>query len=424
MGRDDYYIGMTDLQSRYGYSGYKKRRKRRHAKKYVFRALVISVCVLLTAAIGAGIFFGVKAIIPDGSNPENNNVNTSAPTQATQSSAQTPTETQPDTESATVPVTTAPEITNQTLVFNKPNIKDNGGDGVFISGNVYLWNHKAFNIFGSSEKIAKNYSSAVGYIADKLGGDVTVYNMVIPNQAEFGLPQRISDSVGNMSQADNIKCIYENLKSNVKPINCYNALSAHCNEYLYFGTDHHWTALGAYYAYEEFCKETGLTPMTISDDKCESVSGFTGAFCTMTNSAELYANPDTVYFYDLPNDTYAYLRETPGSERLTVSVYYPGASSGTLTYGAFCWGDVSEFIIHSDCNTGRKIAVVKDSYGNAFVPYLTANYDEVHMIDFRYWKGNLTDYLKSNGIKEVLILNNTMSANAPTQVDMMKDLVG
>lgn len=421
MKRDEYYIGMS--VSKNGTSRYRRRRKRRNAKIITFRILEISVCVLLIAAVTAGVWFLVSAISTAAGKGDTGETLPVA-TVPTDKAPSEPQNTEAPTAVTTVPVTTTPNTNNSVLVFNKPDIKDNGASGDFISNAIYLWNNKAYNIFGSSEKIAKNYSSGVNYIAKKLGSDVKVYDIVVPNQVEFGLPSRIVESVGGHSQAENIKCIYENLSDDVIPVNCYNVLSEHCNEYIYFGTDHHWTSLGSYYAYTAFCDRAGLTPMTISDDKCEKVAGFTGAFYTATSSPALLANPDTVYFYDLPNDTYAYLREKPDSERLTVDVYYPGASSGTLTYGAFCWGDVSEFIIHSDCNTGKKVAVIKDSYGNAFAPYLTANYDEVHLIDFRYWKGELPSYLKSNGITDVIIINNTMSANAPDQVDTMKELVG
>lgn len=71
---------------------------------------------------------------------------------------------------------------------------------------------------------------------------------------------------------------------------------------------------------------------------------------------------------------------------------------------------------------GKKIAVVKESYGNAFVPYLTNNYEEVHVIDFRYFKHNLVDYCKTNGIDEVLFMNGVMSANTQVQLDSMSGL--
>ena len=79
-----------------------------------------------------------------------------------------------------------------------------------------------------------------------------------------------------------------------------------------------------------------------------------------------------------------------------------------------------KFYICEHC--GKIIAVVKESYGNAFVPYLTYNYEEVHVIDFRTFGDNLVSYCQQNGIDEVLFLNGVMSANTQIQLDSMSGL--
>lgn len=74
-------------------------------------------------------------------------------------------------------------------------------------------------------------------------------------------------------------------------------------------------------------------------------------------------------------------------------------------------------IDNKDLSDGRKLALVKDAYGNAIAPFLCENYDEVHVIDFRYFDGNLKDYCTQNKIEEVLFLNGIMSANSALQVE-------
>ena len=104
------------------------------------------------------------------------------------------------------------------------------------------------------------------------------------------------------------------------------------------------------------------------------------------------------------------------------TVYYENASSGSLTYGVFVCGENPLNILKSDRQTGKKIAVVLDSYGNAMAPYLTYNYDEVHLIDSRLWAGNLASYCSENGIGEVLFINSVSSANSERQVRAIKSL--
>jgi len=289
---------------------------------------------------------------------------------------------------------------------------------------LYLYQNKGFNLFGSTEKVAKNYSTTLNSIVKKLDKNVKVYNMVVPNQTEFGLPERIKNELGCVSQAENLKTINKYLDSKINVINCYNALSQHNDEYIYYRTDHHWTSLGAYYAYTAFCEQTGNTPLDITKLTKNTIDGFTGSFYGLTGSNALYKNADTVTYYTLPNKTSAHMKERMNSQTIYCDVYYPASTSGSLTYGVFCWGDTAQFVINSDAGTGKKIAVVKDSYGNAFAPYLTANYDEVHLLDYRYFSGDLNSYLKQNGIDEILFLNNTMSANSASQVAGMKNALG
>ena len=87
---------------------------------------------------------------------------------------------------------------------------------------------------------------------------------------------------------------------------------------------------------------------------------------------------------------------------------------------------MAKMYYEKDCDinklNGKKIAVIKESYGNAFVPYLTANYEEVHVIDFRYFEDNLKDYCTTNGIEEVMFVNNIVAANTAIQVDRIRTL--
>lgn len=427
--KDEYFIGMVDtFAANQKFSRNKRRSKR---KLLLRRALIIALCCAVIAGLAALTWFCIVPAVgslfagstadeatPD-SAPVTTVIETTAPVETTVAiTTEAPT---------TVPPTTAPEETTapteapvDTDEFIAPVIKDDGKDGTLYSSTLYLYKKAGYNLFGSTDKVAKNYAKAVNDIAKTLNKKTKVYNIVVPNHTEFGLPTRIAKEIGCTSQADNIKVINKNLSDRIQPINCYNALSAHNDEYIYYNTDHHWTSLGAYYAYTAFCEQTGKTPIDIKELKKNSIDGFTGSFYTLSGSSALYSNADTVEYYDLPVKTSAKMKERMGSSTINCDIYYPASTSGTLTYGVFCWGDTAQFVINTSAKTGKKIAVVKDSYGNAFAPFLTAHYDEVHLLDYRYYSGKLKDYVKSNGIDEVLILNNTMSANSTSQVATMK----
>ena len=111
------------------------------------------------------------------------------------------------------------------------------------------------------------------------------------------------------------------------------------------------------------------------------------------------------------------------------SLYYENATEGSNTYGVFIFGDNPLTVIQSqspDAQKGKKLVIVKESYGNAIAPYFTNNYEEVHVVDFRYFSSNanksLPAYCSENKITDVLFANGVMSANTQLQLDNMADM--
>lgn len=298
--------------------------------------------------------------------------------------------------------------------FSVPNPKDDNSSAT-LEGDVLMWNNAVFELFKGTEDTATNYAETINNFAANAGSNLKVYSMVVPNHTEMGLPERLKsgDGYSTESQAANIKTIYSKFSSNVTAVNCYNNLAEHCNEYIYFNTDHHWTALGSYYAYKAFAKSTNQEVLSLDQCTENKIEGFTGSF---TNIVSGNIGTDTVSYWTFPYETSMELTTETGGEALHCdSVYYEDETSGSNSYGVFIYGDNPLSVLKSDRQTGKKIAVVKESYGNAFVPYLTYNYDEVHVIDFRHWEGSLASYCSENGIDEVLFINGIMSANTGMQ---------
>lgn len=304
--------------------------------------------------------------------------------------------------------------------FKTPQIKDDNSNG-YSAYSIYVWNNQGFELFGSDEARATTYAETINGFADKLNG-ITVYDMVIPNHTEMGLPQRLKDSdAPSTSQAENIKNIYSKLSDKVTPVNAYNYLADHNDEYIYFGSDHHWSGLGAYYAYSAFAKTNNLPVLSLDDCTEQQIEGFTGTF---TNTAS-GLDTDTVHYWEFPYEVTMDITDESGNVNTYTSPYYQYAEAGSLTYGVFIMGDHPLTVLNSaseNAEKGKKIAVIKESYGNAFVPYLTYNYEEVHVIDFRTFGDNLVSYCQQNGIDEVLFLNGVMSANTQIQLDSMSGL--
>ena len=371
--------------------------------------LIVTVAVVLIVKIFGGNGGGVS----DGGSGNNGDVVLSTvtdpfadlnPTQADENTTIAPTQ----------------EPTESVTDFKTPNIADNGSTGQYSNTNrgVYIYNGIACELFGWYDESAADYASAISDFK-KSAPEFTVYNMVIPNHTEFALPRRLLDDVGTMVQADNIKAIYNGYSADVKPINCYNKLCDHINEYIYFNTDHHWSGLGAYYAYVAFCEQTGQTPLKLTDCTENIITDFEGSLY----DGSLQKSLDSVYWWQFPYDTHAMRQDNPGEALYRTTVFYEQEDSGPYSYGVYIWGDAPLFVCYNDeINNGKKIVVVKESYGNAFAPFLTANYEEVHVIDFRYFEGSLKTYMKDHGIDEIIFVNNVMSANTAIQVDRIRGI--
>lgn len=391
------------------YSSRSKKRKR-FRRRTKFRIIIVLIGILILAAV---VFLLVTAFKGCTSGQSNTAASVSTETTSATSSA-------PDEPAQTAAPSVNPTDPLSPSYFITPQIEDDGTSGYLTYG-TYVWHNTAFELFGASEDRARAYADAINSYKSALGKDITVYDMVIPNHTEMGLPQRIRESeTSATSQAENIGQIYSFLDSTVKPINAYNAIAQHNGEYVYFKSDHHWSGLGAYYAYTAFAQATNQDALDLSKCTEKKVEGFTGSFAQSIDGLE----SDTVSYWEFPYDVNMTVTYDDGTTGTYDSPYYQYAESGANTYGVFIIGDHSLTVLNSSCEkaSDKKIAVVKESYGNAFVPFLTYNYSQVHVVDFRYFEQNFADYCKTNGIDEVLFINGVMSANTQIQIDAMDSL--
>ena len=390
----------------------KRRRNRRRIRNRI--VIVLSFLLILT------LLTTLIVIIVHGCS-KRTTVATSTETKPPATTAAAPTAvTNPPSSGSTqtnVPVSKLISTTN--FIPSKPT--DNNADG-WVSGSIYVWNQNGFELFGGSESSSAYYAQTVNTLAGKLSG-VSCYSMIVPNHAEIGLPERLRETVPSNSQADNIKAAYAAMNTSVvKPINAYNYLSQHCDEYIYFKSDHHWTGLGAYYAYSALADTLGMKKLSLDDCTEQKIESFTGTLTDLAGGLDT----DTVSYWMFPYEVGMDITDANGAVNHYSSPYYEQETSGTLSYGVFIYGDNPLTVMKSqssEAEKGRKIAVIKESYGNAFVPYLTYNFEEVHVMDMRTFRSvsadNFAGYCQKNGITDVLFFNGIMSANNPDLIDSM-----
>lgn len=275
-------------------------------------------------------------------------------------------------------------------------------------------------MFGGVESVAKEYANTISEYADILS-DKKVYNIVIPTHVEFILPEKYKDL--SKPQDENIDYIKSNLSNKVVAVDAYSKLKEHKDEYIYFRSDHHWTGLGAYYAYTAFAEKSGFEPIDLKDYKSNKKEGFLGTLYNASKESILKENPDYVEYYNVGADLKTTMYKNSSLNNPIDTTLYADYASGGNSYGVFLHGDNALMKIENkDSDNNKSAIVIKESYGNAFAPYLTVHYKETYILDPRYFKGNLVYFINENNIDEVIFINNILAANTQMHVNNLKKL--
>lgn len=302
--------------------------------------------------------------------------------------------------------------------YSDPNAPGNGlseqGTAGEQVGSLFLYRNMGMQIFGSSQTLSAEYARVISSYAQQLDG-VQVYNLIAPTSIEFYLPEKYQGIAS--SERENIDFIAQQMSDKVISVDAYSQIEKNREDYLYFRTDHHWTARGAYEAYIAFCKSAGLTPVSLEEMERRQIDGFLGTFYSQTHDSQLAQTPDFVEYFLPPVETTTtrYQKGAPFTP-IDSSIFASYATGGQNTYSVFLHGDFPLTHIQTDNHTGRKILLVKESYGNAFAPFLACNFDEVYIVDQRYFELGLVDFVKEHGITDLLFLNNIFAVNTDVRI--------
>lgn len=364
--------------------------------------------------ISSPTFYGNVSVVAD---DEGNSLETDYETQTQTQSApseQTADETADDTAAETSAALKTTE--------SKPlEVSDFSNNGIVVDGVKMYGEDAGVMLFGGSKKQGERYANIINMYKEALGDGVNVYNMVVPTSVEFYLPKKYSKF--SSSEKDAIDYIYSCLSPNVLSIDAYSRIAEHTDEYIYLRTDHHWSPLGAYYAYTAFCDALGMEYHDISEYTEKTKEGFVGSLYGYTNDITLANAPETFRYYLPPEvsysvETYNYATLAKNNGGALFHEYVEGANC----YGVFLGADAIHTKVTTDVKNGRKIVVFKESYGNAFVPYLVNNFEEIYIIDIRYFGKNALNYIRKVGATDVLFIDNCFAANTSSLITHIENL--
>ena len=381
MGRKDHIIIVNETALR--------RREAKQRKKKKIIGMVAGVTAVV--AIVAGVIL-VKNIVSSSKNDSKQEVESQQSAQdaeGTTGTEQAGTETEVKEEAA--------------VEYDKLESKEK----VKVVNGVAVVGNSAYELFTYRESSAKAYAKAVNALAKDLDGKAEVYDMVIPLSSGITFPDNLVDKIDSTNQRDAMLSIMGMMNSQVKSVDIYDALMKHRKEYIYFRTDHHWTALGAYYAYTALCEEMGIEPEKLEEYETREFEGFVGSFYNDTKNESLKKHPDVITAYLPKSEAKMHVTPAKGQDYDWDIIYDVSAYGASLKYSTFIASDNPFTEITNQTLTDESACiVVKESFGNAFVPFLVDHYQHVYVVDYRYWQGNLSKLAEEKKAKDVILLNN------------------
>ena len=249
----------------------------------------------------------------------------------------------------------------------------------------------------------KYLSTYVNMAADSMGSK-NVKVVLIPNK-ENVLVDKMPKYAPMSTDSDNMKAqLWDSLKDKNMLVDLTKPLKKHKDEYIYYKTDHHWTSLGAKYGFQEIMKSLGQkihkrTPKVVADN-------FLG---TTYNKIHYASQKDLITRYDsdseFPKDTCGVDIIDSGEESHMNDIYDKKALKKEDKYEYFMGGNFGVVSIHSHNTTnGKTLVLIKDSFANCMVPFLTDNYENIIMIDPRYLGGSIMDALSDIGKIDTMVV--------------------
>lgn len=309
---------------------------------------------------------------------------------------------------------------NTTEEEKEPTVPEQLGEVIQKLSNIVVIGDAGYEYCSFNQEVADKYASIVNKTAQKLSGKSKVYSMLVPTSTDITMSDSVRKDINTCDQKEAMDYIYGKMSSSVTPVNIFKALRMHRDEYIYFRTDHHWTALGAYYAYEEFAKVKSIKAIALDRFEKKSFGEFLGSFYTNTNSSAMKKNPDELVAYMPPYKTKLQFTQPDG--RVIDWYLVNDVSSYPISqkYSAFTAADNPYTVIENKSREkGKTCVIIKESFANAVIPYMVYNYKKVYVVDYRYYKQGFVELANEVGADDVIFINNMSAVRTDSLISRM-----
>ena len=245
----------------------------------------------------------------------------------------------------------------------------------------------------SDEELAKR----VGYV-NALGGklEVPLYFSIIPDKS-FVWADRLPDNAPNVDDGSMIADTMELVSGDVNYIDLRDAFDG---ENTFYRTDHHWSTYGAFEGYAALMDAMNGSHTTPEGSPVQVSDSFFGT--TWSSCGAGWITPDAIHTW-IDEDSVEVTRY-PVAEPVPGELYDESFLAKKDKYSMFLGGNQPLCVLRNENSDGGKLLVIRDSYSDSLAPFLSQDYEEVHLFDLRYNKTSIPQYVAENGIDQVLVL--------------------
>ncbi len=267
------------------------------------------------------------------------------------------------------------------IIFGKKEI-----NGVYIGKDGYLFEH--------TQTDTAKFINNINYIRKFIDTNqsIKVSTMLIPSASQI-----LREKMPRYSLLENLETFYTYAaKQGITLTDVQKILTEHADEYIYYRTDHHFTSLGAFYCYQQWMADKGVA-VDLNDFQSEMLSDhFLGTVWAKVNLSNSVYDTINAYYKTLKHEViYNNMEEKD-------SIYERKYLDGKDQYAVFFNSNNATTLVKG---AGKgNLLVIKDSFGNTFSQFVVDDYETVHMIDLRFFRGSVSEYITENKIDEVLVI--------------------
>ena len=273
------------------------------------------------------------------------------------------------------------------------------------SNNVYILKDRLVEKLETPDykEIDKSIQSINNFAIDN---KIPTYVMIAPTATGI-YSEDLPKNAPKYDQKQFIKSIYDKLSPEVTSLDAYNPLFSNRDDYIFYRNDHHWTSLGAYYAYASTIKKMGFTPIPLEKFDIEHASNdFKGTLFSKSLYDRIPADSLDLYYYEDGTKITSVEINTGKEIQKYDSMYFREYLNKKDKYATFLGSNQPIVTVKTDSPNGQKLVIFKDSYAHCYIPFLAQHYSEITMVDMRYINAPYKQVIDMTNYNQALFLYN------------------